>query len=171
MDQWGSRRGPIGSAEAGPIVVAEATTEGGGTGAAPVIHVHVNVYTAPPGADLGTPYPAGAEAAPADEAAEASAADAARPAPAQPPIERWAYAVWRLPGRPDWVGVHAGGSAAWRALEGTFAGRRYAGSGARLRRFSSVAEAVRAFEVEASKHAAGTPARVFHHPCLAETQA
>ena len=96
-------------------------------------------------------------------APRSAAKRAARPAPpraARP--ERWAYAVWRHPTRPELRGVHCGGGAAWRALAETLPGGRnsYA-SGARLRRFADEAEALAGYEREAARHGAPLPAPLF----------
>ncbi len=149
-----------GSESPAPGDAPEATSDAGAAAAAGgggiQVNIVVNVYLAarPDGGAGGIPCPGGAYAP-------------AEPEEERPPAQGdWAYAVWHLPGRPEWRGVHAGGLSAWRALESAFKGGRYEGSGSRLRRFESEQLAEEAYAAEAAQHRAPLPARIFRHPLL-----
>ena len=126
---------------------------------------------------VGTAIPPPYRAQPEDEPGpgvphvDARAQAAAGPPPRPPahgagsaPADIRVYAVWHIPGHPEatgiWVGHHP---ACWDAICDRLRGRQYAGSGANLRRYASVAEAQAAWTVAAPRahRPAATPARVF----------
>jgi len=62
------------------------------------------------------------------------------------------YAVWRIPGHPEAAGVWYGpGVSAWQALEQILPDGKYIGSGAQLRRYDSLTEAIEAWRLEARR--------------------
>ena len=104
----------------------------------------------------------------ADEtAAEAPAATAA-PTAAQRRQQRLAavprfYVVWSLRGAgTDVRGIHGGDVAAWYQITRHIPGQRYRSGADRLRRCSSLADAVELYYQEAETHGCPLPARYFN---------
>ena len=91
--------------------------------------------------------PAAAQEEPAPAAPEGPAQPvtlgAGEPWPAGPC--RW-YALWSVPGRAELFGViHCSEPSAWAKLEAVLRGGQFLGSGARLRRYPSLAEALEGY--------------------------
>ena len=104
------------------------------------------------------PAPAASRPPPGVRPSEVPCAGTGSGAPYRPAAqgtnnESWAYAVWQIPGRPDFVGVHCRGGRAWEAIAQVLPNRRYLYSdGTRLRRYGGEQEAIRGYQLEAARH-------------------
>ena len=109
----------------------------------------------------GTPSPAaagpGPEGQPAAEPPTAAERQPSRGTARPAALDLRAYAVWRVPGRPDAVGVWFGPHPeCWAAIEAACPNGRYQG-GVRLRRFNTLPEARAGYLREAARHQAPVP--------------
>ena len=159
------------SPDGGWELLAAAGPTSTGAAAPVVVHLHVNVNvgdrraagwgcgSGPAAAPRAKPKAKAAARAGGSGSSSTNTSDSGVPAPGAP--DSWCYAVWHIPGQQDRAGVYCGGRRAWATLETLFTGNRYAGSGARLRRFDTQAAAIDGYRREAERHGVPDAPRLY----------